>query len=135
MNQDTTCYGGRPRPRPRCVRCGPSFTMERGIAAPKYGSGFTGAVRQPASINRGPCLLLRNGRPSQQLLSSCCTTHGRVSLGMPGHVLSPSHCPLAWRIWVPSNTCFLGFIRVHNPTASASVQPLMHSSRRLYPPI
>jgi len=28
-------------------------------------------------------------------------THGRVSLGMPGHVLSPKNCPFPWGIWTP----------------------------------
>jgi len=27
MDQDTTWYGGRPRPRPLCVRCGPAPTV------------------------------------------------------------------------------------------------------------
>ena len=33
MDQDATWYGGRPRPRPHCVRWGPS-SPERGTAAP-----------------------------------------------------------------------------------------------------
>ena len=28
--------------------------------------------------------------------SNFCTAHGRVSSSMPGHVLSPKSCPLAW---------------------------------------
>jgi len=44
-----------------------------------------------------------------------CTAHCRVSSGMPRHVLSRNNCPLAWGIWAPSNTCFLGLTRVHNP--------------------
>ena len=30
MDQDATWYGGRPRPKPRCVRWGPSSPTERG---------------------------------------------------------------------------------------------------------
>jgi len=30
MDQDATWYGGRPRPRPHCVRCGPSSPPKRG---------------------------------------------------------------------------------------------------------
>jgi len=38
-----------------------------------------------------------------------------VLSGMPGHALSPKNCPFAWGTWTPSNTYFLGPIRVHNP--------------------
>jgi len=56
MDQDATWYGGRPRPRRQCVRWGPSSPpTERGTAPPLF----------------GPCLLRRNGRPSQLLPSSC----------------------------------------------------------------
>ena len=34
MNQDTTWYGGRPRPRRHCVRWRPSSPTERGTVAP-----------------------------------------------------------------------------------------------------
>jgi len=51
-----TCYGGRPRPRPYCVRWWPSVPQEK-------------VAQQPPIF--GPCLLWPNGRPSQQLLSSC----------------------------------------------------------------
>ena len=43
-----------------------------------------------------------------------CT--GKVTSGMLGHAHSPNNCPFAWRIWAPSNTCFLGPIQVLNPT-------------------
>ena len=36
MDQDATWYRGRPRPRQRCVRWGPSSPTERGIAAPNF---------------------------------------------------------------------------------------------------
>jgi len=53
MDQDATWYGDRPRPRPHCVRWGPS--------SPK------GA--QPSIF--GTYLLWPNGHPSQLLLSTC----------------------------------------------------------------
>jgi len=56
MDQDATWHGGRPRLRPHCVRWEPSSPMERGTAAPHFS---------------GRCLMWPNGRPSQQLLSSC----------------------------------------------------------------
>ena len=34
MDEDVTWYGSRPRPRPHCVRRGPSFPRERGTAKP-----------------------------------------------------------------------------------------------------
>ena len=54
MDQDATWYGGRPRPRPHCVRWGPS-SPKRGTAPPPI---------------FGPCLLWPNGSPSQLLLST-----------------------------------------------------------------
>jgi len=63
MDQNETWHGGRPQPRPHCVRWGPS--------SPKKG------------YNRPPlfssCLLWPNGRPPQLLLSSCHKAYGRES--------------------------------------------------------
>jgi len=55
-------YGGRPRPRPHCVRWGPS--------SPQKGK------QQPQLF--GSYLLRPNGRPSQLPLSSC--TNGRPKI-------------------------------------------------------
>jgi len=61
-------------------------------------------------------LLLPTAHPSPQTkrqidrFSHFCTVHCRVSSG-----ISPNNCRVAWRIWNPSNTCFLGPTRVHNP--------------------
>ena len=56
MDQDATWYGGRPWPRPHYVRWRYSFHHEKGHSSPPLFS---------------PCLLWPNGRPRQQLLSSC----------------------------------------------------------------
>jgi len=37
MDQDATCYGGRLRPRPHCVRCGPSSMHPQGHSPPNFG--------------------------------------------------------------------------------------------------
>ena len=58
MDQDATWNEGRPRPRPHCVRWGPS--------SPKRGNS-------PPIL--GQCLLLPNGHPYQLLLSTCCRAH------------------------------------------------------------
>jgi len=55
-DQATTRYTGRPRPRQHRVRWGPSSPQEK-------------RTQQPPLL--GPCLSWPNGRPSQQLLSSC----------------------------------------------------------------
>ena len=35
MDQDVTCYGGRPRrPTRHCVRCGPSYPQKKGTPSP-----------------------------------------------------------------------------------------------------
>ena len=40
MEQDATCYRSRPRPRPHCVRRGPSCPRKRGTAAPSLFSAI-----------------------------------------------------------------------------------------------
>jgi len=72
MDQDATWYGSRLRPRPHCVTRGPS-------------SRTKGAQQPPPLSTHVYC---GHGLPSQLLLSSCCTAHGRVLSGMPVHVLS-----------------------------------------------
>jgi len=52
------------------VDLGPDHIVLDGIPAPAKGA------QQPPLFS--PCLLWPNGRPSQQLLSSCCTAHCRV---------------------------------------------------------
>jgi len=59
MDQNSTWYEGRPRPKPYCVRWKPSSPMERGTAAPTF--AVYGCVR----IDRGPCLLWPNGLVDQ----------------------------------------------------------------------
>jgi len=54
MDQDETWHGGRPRPRPNCVRWIPSSSHRKGHSSPIFGL----------------CLLWPNGRQSQLLLSS-----------------------------------------------------------------
>jgi len=60
VDEDATWHGGIPRPRPHCVWWGLGTQLspptERGIATPPLFDG---------------CLLWPNGRPSQQLSSSC----------------------------------------------------------------
>jgi len=61
MDQNETWHRGRPRPRPHCVRWGPSSPTKRGTAP-----------------NFPPCLLWPNGWIYQDAIS-----HGRIGLG-PG---------------------------------------------------
>jgi len=66
----------------------------------------------------------------QNSVTPFCTAHGRVSSGMPGHVLSPKNCLLACgdldphlihgSLGPPESTC---------QTASRSVQPFLHGCR------
>jgi len=100
MDQDTTWYGGRPQPRPHCVRWGPSFPLKRAQPpvlgacllwpngwmvedATWYGSRPRPKPRCVRRENSAPpkgaqqpplfgsCLFCGHGRPSQLLLSSC----------------------------------------------------------------
>ena len=54
MDEDATCYGSRPRPRPHCIRRGPSSAK---------------GAQQPAVFSAH--IYCGHGRPSQLLLSSC----------------------------------------------------------------
>jgi len=101
MDQDTTCYRGRPRPRPHCVRWEPSSPHLKKGTAPtlwtmfivvkwldgsrchlvqRYASARPGHIvlhRDPAPPKRATApqflarLLWPNGRPSQIQLSTC----------------------------------------------------------------
>jgi len=51
---------------------------------------------------------------ASRLAQPFCTAHGRLSLGMHGHVLSPI-IPVACGSGPWYNACFLGPTRVHNP--------------------
>jgi len=57
-----------------------------------------------------------------------CTAYGRVSSGMPGHVLSSSNCPFAWGIWAHRIRASLSPPESITQTASRSVQPFCTSS-------
>ena len=74
-------------------------------------------------------------QPKRQIdrFSHFCTAHGRVSSGMPGHVLSPNNCSFGWGILAPSNTCFLGPPKSITQTASRSFSRLLHRSRQSVP--
>jgi len=73
-------------------------------------------------------------QPKRQIdrFSHFCTAHGRVSSGMPGHVLSPNNCPFAWGIWVPSNTCFFGPTRVRNLNGILIGSAVLHTAESGY---
>jgi len=51
MDQDTTWYGGRPRPRWHYVRWGPSSPTERGTAAPPHFSAHVYCGQTVAHLN------------------------------------------------------------------------------------
>jgi len=52
MDKDATWYGDRPRPRPHCVRWGPTSPTERGTTTPPpLYSGNCWALLQYASVN------------------------------------------------------------------------------------
>jgi len=49
MDQDATWYGARPRPKPHCVRWGPSSPTERDTSAPTFRPISIVAERSPIS--------------------------------------------------------------------------------------
>jgi len=58
------------------------------------------------------------------------TAHGRVSSGMPGHVISPKNFPLTWGDLDPSNTWFLGPPESTPQTAVISTRSAFFQCRR-----
>jgi len=123
MDQDFTCYGGRPRPRRHCIKWGPSSHLEgaqpsnfwpMSIVAKRLDGSRWHLVRRYTSAQAtlcsrgpsspaergsafppifGPCLLWLNGRPSQLLLSSCIEIRSGF-LEPPGIEICPF--PLLW---------------------------------------
>jgi len=85
--------------------------------------------QQPPRL--GPCLLWPHGRPSQLLMSSCNTAHGRESLyfTMGRHFPPPENCPFPWEDLDPH--------LIHGPwptestsqTTCRSIQRFLHGSR------
>jgi len=61
---------------------------------------------------------------ASRLVQLFCTTYGRLSSGMPRHVLSPKNCPFAWGIWTHLIHASLGSSESTTCTASRSVQLL-----------
>ena len=66
MDQDETWHAGRPRPRPHCVRWGPS-SPPKGAQKPPL-SKFTGAGFAFVRIIRGPCVLWPKGGMEQDAI-------------------------------------------------------------------
>ena len=123
MHQDTTWYRGRPQPRRHCVSSiSPKGAHPHPIFDPDvYCGQMAGWMKMPlgTEVDLGPGHIVLDGdkapppakgaqqpplfsahvycghgRPSQLLLSSCCTAHSSVL----EHVFSPNNCPFAWEI-------------------------------------
>jgi len=77
-------------------------------------------------------LALPSAHPSPQTkrqierFSHFCTAHGKVSSGMPGHVLSPNNCLFTWGSGPHLTHDSLGLSMPTTETASRSVQPFLH---------
>jgi len=67
MDQDTTWYGGRPRPTRHCVRCGPSYPQKKGtpthVLAHVYCGQTAGWMKTPLGIevDLGPGHIVLDG--------------------------------------------------------------------------
>ena len=82
MDQDKTWQVGRPRPRPHCVRWGPSSPGTEAQQPPL--SKFTGKGFACINIIRGPCLLWPNSWMDQDVI------------WYEGRSQSRSHCIFRW---------------------------------------
>jgi len=118
VDQNTTWYG---------VGLGPGHIV-LDEAQPRTAPSRKGAQQPPLL---GPCLLWPHGRPSQLLMSSCYTAHGRESLyfTMGRHFPPPENCPFPWEDLDPH--------LIHDPwpteftsqTTSRSIQRFLQGSR------
>jgi len=97
--------GGRPRPRPHCVRWGPSSPPPKGHSS---------------SPLLGPCLLWPNGYPSQLQLSTCyCWNQFKVTSLAYTQVITLA-CTLCKRN-LPEIFYDVGRRTAHKPNISHSV--------------
>jgi len=71
MDQNATLYGGRPPPRPHCVKWGPSSTLKKGAQSPQFSAcvhrGQTAAwIKMPLGMEVGlrQDLIVLNGDPA-----------------------------------------------------------------------
>jgi len=112
-DQDATWYGGRPRPRPRSVRWGPSSPPERDTAPPSF-------RRMPIVAKRSPI-----SATAEHLLHN-----SRQSVVGPWHLLSYKKSSA----WLDLDPYLIpGSLSPPEPatqTASRSVQPFLHPSRQ-----
>jgi len=71
-------------------------------------------------------------QPIRQIdrFSHFCTAHGRMSPGMPGHLLSPNSCLFPWGSGTHIINASLSSPESITQTASRSVQPFLYSSRQ-----
>jgi len=95
---------------------GTQLSLKKGTAPPLFGS----------------YVYCGHGRPSQLLLSCCCTAHGKCRRVHWRHLANTTevvHTGATWRIRL--NICFLG--PTHTQTTNRSVQPLLHSSLQKVP--
>ena len=112
MDEHTTWYGSRSRPRPHCIRRGPS-------------SARTGHSSPPLSAH----VYCGHGRPSQLLLSCCLYSSPFIeppkfyALQCFSIGTTPPKCPFTWGIYAPCNTCVLKPPDSALQTVSRSVQP------------
>jgi len=100
------------------VGLGPGHTVTWGPSHPQKEA-------QPPIFS--PCLLWPNGRPSQLLLSTCCTSHDRKSLYFTMSAPIPQNCRFPWGIWTPHLTHdSLGPSEPVIRMAPRWVQPIFH---------
>jgi len=93
MDQDTTWYGGRPRPWPHCVRCWPS--PPQGHSAPQFPSHvFCGQLAGWIKMPLGNDVDLGPGKIQISAHVCCCRTAGWIKMSLcaevgfgPGDVL------------------------------------------------
>jgi len=82
IDEDSTWYGSRPQPEPHCVRREPSSSPPR-----------KGHSSPPLFLAHDYC---GHDRPSQLLLSSCCTAYGRKCLYFTMDAPVHQNCPFPW---------------------------------------
>ena len=108
MDQDETRHGDRPRPRPYCVRWGPSSSPQKGHS-PQFSAhvccGQTaGSIKMPlgTEVDLGPGDIVLDGHPALTLPQNGVGVQNPTILA---HVVWPSGCMDQDAIWY--NGCLL----------------------------
>jgi len=95
MDQNATWYGGRPRPKRLCVRCGPTSRSQKGTEPPNFWPMLIVAKRLEVGLSPGYFVLDGDPAPSQKGGGASLPNFRPISIVAKRQ--DASRCHLAWR--------------------------------------